>query len=464
MTQTVAAGIGELRARMTGRVILPADPDYDDARRVWNAAIDRRPAVIARCASAGDVAAAVAFATRHDLEIAVRGGAHSISGASVVDDGLMIDLSSLNQVTVDVAEKTARVGGGALLSALDAATAEHGLAVPAGMVSHTGVGGLTLGGGMGWLSRKAGLSIDNLLSAEVVTANASAVRCSPYEHAELFWAIRGGGGNFGVVTEFEFQLHEVDPMVEYGFTFWDLSQGAEVLRLADKLVAELPPDLNVIVGALNAPPAPFVPAEHQFKPGYAIILVGFGTSSGHADVMSRIASDLPPLVQFATPMPYVALQQLLDEANGWGTYAYDKGAYLESFSEDAISVITKQIPQKSSPMSVMLCYRLDGAYCAVPEDATAFSGGRSPRWGVFIIGICPSPEGLEAERGWVRDFWQTLLPQAMGAGAYINAFTDATASGIQASYGFSKYARLAYIKSQYDPQNVFHRNANILPA
>jgi FAD/FMN-containing dehydrogenase len=226
--------------------------------------------VIARCASAADAAAAVTYATEHDLEIAVRGGAHSMSGASVVDRGLMIDLSQLNQVTVDPQAKWARAGGGALLADLDAAAQAHGLAVPAGVVSHTGIGGLTLGGGMGWLTRQAGLSIDNLLSAQVVTADGQIQRAAADENADLFWAIRGGGGNFGVVTEFEFRLHEVGPTVQLGLLFWGLEQGPNLLRLAREIIATLPRELNIIIAGLNAPPAPFVPEEHRFQPGYAL--------------------------------------------------------------------------------------------------------------------------------------------------------------------------------------------------
>jgi len=240
MTQTVSGDIEALRAAMSGPVIGPVDPDYDEARKVWNADIDRRPVVIARCASPADVKTAIAFATEQGLEIAVRSGAHSMSGASVVDDGLVIDLSQLRQVTVDPGTKRARVGGGALLADLDAATQAHGLAVPAGLISHTGVAGLTLGGGMGWLTRQAGLSIDNLVSAQVVTADGRILRAAEDENSDLFWAIRGGGGNFGVVTEFEFRLHEVGPIVQLGLLFWGLEQGPEVLRLAREVIPTLP--------------------------------------------------------------------------------------------------------------------------------------------------------------------------------------------------------------------------------
>ncbi|HEY0474571.1 MAG TPA: FAD-binding oxidoreductase [Kribbella sp.] len=464
MTQLADSSIGDLRTAIGGPVLGPLDPGYDDARRLWNAAIDRRPAVIARCRSAEDVSRAVVFAVESGLEIAVRGGAHSPGGSSSVDDGLMIDLSLLNQVTVDPVARRARVGGGALLGDLDAATQEHGLAVPAGMISHTGVGGLTLGGGMGWLSRKHGLSIDNLVSAQVVTADGQLRRAAEDENPELLWALRGGGGNFGVVTEFEFRLHEVGPMVQYGLLFWDLAQGPDVLRLAREVIAKLPRELNIVIAGLNAPPAPFVPEQYHFMPGYALVVTGFGSPQEHEQAMAEIRAALPPLFEFATPMPYTALQQLLDEANAWGSHAYDKGAYLDDLSDDAIQVITEHLPLKQSPLSVALFYRLDEAYTEVAEDATAFSGARRPGFALFLVAVCPTPELLAHDRAWVRSFWTALVPHTRGIGSYVNAISDADADDqVKASYG-PKYERLAAVKAQYDPGNVFHRNANIKPA
>jgi hypothetical protein len=464
MTQTVSGDIEALRAAMSGPVIGPVDPDYDEARKVWNADIDRRPVVIARCASPADVKTAIAFATEQGLEIAVRSGAHSMSGASVVDNGLVIDLSQLRQVTVDPGTKRARVGGGALLADLDAATQAHGLAVPAGLISHTGVAGLTLGGGMGWLTRQAGLSIDNLVSAQVVTADGRILRAAEDENSDLFWAIRGGGGNFGVVTEFEFRLHEVGPIVQLGLLFWGLEQGPEVLRLAREVISTLPRALNIVIAGLNAPPAPFVPDQHHFQPGYALVVTGFGSAEEHHQVLARIREALPPLFEFVTPMPYVALQQMLDESNAWGFHCYDKGTYIEDLSDAAIEVITEQLPRKSSPLSLLLFYRLDEAYSEAGENDSAFSGGRSPRFAVFIIGVCPTPELLVADRAWVRSFWDALRPYTPGIGCYINAMTEFEEDRVRAAYGPAKYERLTKIKDEYDPGNVFHRNVNIKPA
>ena len=464
MTHTMRGSIDTLRAAMSGPVIGPADPDYDEARRVWNAGIDRRPAMIARCASPADVAAAVTFAATSGLEITVRGGAHNMSGASVADCGLMIDLSKLNQVSVDPQAKRARAGGGALLADLDAAAQAYGLAVPAGVVSHTGVGGLTLGGGMGWLTRQAGLSIDNLVSAQVVTADGQIQRAAADENPDLFWAIRGGGGNFGVVTEFEFRLHEVGPIVQLGMLFWDLEHGPSVLRLAREVIATLPRELNIIIAGLNAPPAPFVPEQHHHQPGYALIVAGFGSAAEHAQAMTRIRQALPPLWELNTPIPYVALQQLLDEANPWGFHTYDKGTYLEDLSDEAIEVVADHLPRKNSPLSALLFYRLDQAYSQAGEDDTAFSGGRSPRFAVFIVAVCPTPQLLAADRAWARSFWQALHPHSLGAGSYVNAMTEFDDGRVRAAYGPAKYDRLAKIKAKYDPQNLLHHNANIQPA
>lgn len=465
MTQLMSATVGELREATEGPVIAPGEAGFDDRRRVWNAQIDRRPAVIVRCESAADVAAAINFAREHDLEVSVRGGAHNTAGTAVCDNGLMIDLSLLNSVTVDPAARRAEVGGGALLADLDEATQAEGLAVPAGLISHTGVAGLTLGGGMGWLTRKFGLTIDNLESAEVVTADGRILRASSDQHPDLFWAIRGGGGNFGVITSFEFRLHEVDPIAQLGMFFWSLEQGPEALRLAREIVTAMPPGINAVIGALNAPPAPFVPEQHHFAPGYALLLTGFGSPAEHEQIATRIRQSVPPLFDLVTPIPYLGLQKMLDESSAWGSYSYEKGTYLPDLSDAVIDVITGHVPAKNSPSSMLLLYRLDGAYSQVGDDETAFSGGRSPRFGTFIIGQVPQASALGAERDWVRGLWEALRPFALGSGdGYVNGAAEYSADQVRGSYGSAKYKRLARIKAAYDPENVFHLNANITPS
>jgi hypothetical protein len=321
---------------------------------------------------------------------------------------------------------------------------------------------------MGWLTRKFGLSIDNLLSAEVVTADGRVLRAAADEHPDLFWAIRGGGGNFGVVTSFEFGLHQVGPMVQFGLFFWSLDQGREVLRLARDIVAAMPPDINAVLAAVNAPPAPFVPKQHHLAPGYALLLTGFGSGPEHAQLVTRIREGIPPLFDLVTPMPYVELQKILDQANAWGLYGYEKGTYIPDLSDEVIEVIevvTAHVPRKNSPQSVLLFYRLDGVYSQVGDVETAFSGGRTPRYATFIVGLAPDAGLLAADRGWVRNFWEALRPHAIGSGDdYINGMAEFPGELVRASYGIAKYERLARIKAEYDPDNVFHLNANIPPA
>jgi FAD/FMN-containing dehydrogenase len=464
MTQVVS-DFGALRAAMSGPVIGPADAEYDDARRVWNGDIDRRPAVIARCLDVTDVSAALRFAAAEGLEVSVRGGAHNTAGGCTGDGVLMIDLSGMRQVSVDPLTRRAQVAGGALLADLDAATQQHALATPAGLISHTGVGGLTLGGGMGWLTRKHGLSIDNLISAEVVTADGEVCRAAADDHPDLFWAIRGGGGNFGVVTRFEFALHPVGPMVEFGMFFFGLNQGADVLRLARDLMADLPPELNLVIGSLNAPPAPFVPPEHQLQPGWALLLTGFGGEEEHTRAAESIRHAVKPQWELVTPMPYVALQQLVDEGStAWGVHCYEKGAYVSTFTDEVIDVLTQHVTRKTSPMSLTMIYQLDGAYSAAGEDDTAFGGGRSPRLNVFILGVTAVHETLAAERDWVRSFYDALEPHALGTGQYINGMSEQDDARMRETYGQAKYDRLARIKAAYDPDNVFRHGLSITPA
>jgi FAD/FMN-containing dehydrogenase len=456
--------LDRLRSRFSGRVITAADGDYDQARSVWNGAIDAHPAVIARCAGPGDVAAAVRFAQDAGLEISVRGGAHSFAGAAVGDDGLTIDLSGISQVTVDPGARTARAGGGATLAQLDAATQAHGLAVPAGAVSHTGVGGLTLGGGFGWLTSQYGLSCDNLRSAQVVTAAGQVLRASADQHPDLFWALRGGGGNFGVVTEFEFQLHPVGPLAQLGVFFWDADDGAAALALAQQVTADLPPRMGALIFGGNAPAAPFVPEEHHFRPGFGLMVAAFGAGAEHARLASQIRSALPPLVEFTAPIPYTALQQIIDESAPWGILAYQKALYLDALSPEAISIITAQLPRKQSPMSQLLAIPMGGAFCQVPDEATAFGGSRAPCIVVAAAAFAPDPGLLAADRDWARQLWAGLLPYSQGPGSYVNLMADYDADRVRASYGPAKHQRLAQIKAAYDPGNVFHRNANITPA
>jgi FAD/FMN-containing dehydrogenase len=455
-----------LRSTLVGAVITPGDPGYDTARSLWSGCFDRHPAVVVCCASPEDVAAAIGFAQASGLEIAVRGGGHSFSGASAGDDGLMIHLGSLNGTTVDREQRRARVGGGATWAEVDAATQEHGLAVTGGVIGHTGVGGLTLGGGVGWLANRHGYTVDNLVSAEVVLADGRIVRASESEHPDLFWALRGGGGNFGVVTEFEFRLHPVGPEVQFGLLFWEIERGVAGLRACRDLIPTLPPDYGLlIVGALSAPEAPFVPAEHRGKVGHALLVTGFGTADELARAIEPVREMCPPLFEFLTPMPYVAVQLMFDEQEHWGTYGYAKALHMTELTDDVITVMTERAPDKTSPRTLIPVFPLHGAIANLADDATAYGGPRTPYYVVDLETACDDAEQLAADRAWVRSLWDALRPLAPTAAGYINFLAEiGDEDRIRASYGPAKYERLAAIKAKYDPGNLFHRNANIKPA
>jgi len=463
MTQTLSEPLKLFRKVFDGELVTADQAGYDAIRALWNTEVDRRPAVIARCVNREDVVASVNFAREQSLEISVRCGSHNAAGTAACDDGVMIDLSLMRSVTVDPSARRVRVAGGALLGDMDATTQAHGLATTAGTVSHTGVGGLTLGGGFGWLGHRHGLAIDNLVAAEVVTADGRILRASASENPDLFWALRGGGGNFGVVTEFEFRLHEVGPTIDFGLFFYPLEQGVEALRLGREVMAAASRDTTVLLVAVNAPPEGFVPEEHRLRPGYVVLLAGFGAGDEHARLCERVRGGVRPLFEFVDRIPYLALQRMLDEANAWGFYCYEKATHLDEMTDEAIAVIAEQIPRKTSPLTYMVIAPFDGAYQDVGADDTAFGGPRSG-YGVYAIGLTGTGEQLPAERDWVRSFWQALQPHAYGIGSYVNAMVELDEDRIRASYGPTKYARLAEIKRRYDPENLFHLNANIKPA
>ncbi|MCU1429066.1 MAG: FAD-binding oxidoreductase [Actinomycetia bacterium] len=450
--------------RFQGTALTPGEVGYDDARSLWNGDIDRHPLVIAQCVTDEHVVEALAFGVEQGIDISVRGGGHNFAGHGVTEGGVMIDLSDMHDVTVDTAARRVRCGGGTTWADLDAATQEHGLAVTGGVISHTGVAGLSLGGGIGWLTRKAGLSCDNLLSARVATVDGRVVNASADENNDLFWALRGGGGNFGVVTEFEFALHDVGPLVQLGLFFWGTEQGPDAFRFMRDYIAGLPDDTGVQIVGLNAPPLPFVPEQYHFAPGYILAVVGWGSPEEHAAVVQPIRDTLPPLFEMVTPIPYTDLQKMLDDAAPWGILAYEKALYLDDLTDDAIAVLSDHFPRKSSPMSIMPIFAMGGAYANPGEDDTAFGGSREAKWIVNISAIAPEAAVLDAERTWVRTFWDALRPEASGSGTYVNFLNDADEDRLRASYGAAKYDRLAQIKSKYDPDNRLHLNANINPA
>ncbi len=456
--------VAELRDQIGGSVSLPGDAAYDAAVSIWNGVIERRPAVVASCASSADVVAALAFSRANGLEVSVRGGGHGYSGLALSDGGLTVDLTPMKAVEVDPVARRARCGGGVTWGELDAATQEHGLAVPGGFISTTGVAGLCLGGGFGWLSRLAGLTSDNLIGAQVVTADGRTLSASDSENADLFWALRGGGGNFGVVTSFEFKLHPVGPLVHLGAFFYAPEQGGDLFRFAREYVRTLPDECGVFLAGLSAPPEPFVPDEHKGQPMYLFAIVGLADEAAHGSLVAPVRDAVPPVFELVTPIPYVALQQMFNSSAPWGILAYEKAVYLDELTDGAIDVILEHQPRKQAPLSFLPIFVLGGEFARIPDEATAFGGSREVRYMVNVSAAATERELYDADREWVRAYWADLVPHAVGEGSYINFLSEYEENRVRAAYGVEKYTRLADLKARYDPDNTFHLNANIPPA
>ena len=448
-----------------GRLITPGDADYDSARSVWNGAVDRRPRVIARCSGTADVIAAVRFARDRDLEIAVRGGGHNVAGTAVCDDGIVIDLSAMRSVWVDPAGRTARVQGGALWSDVDRETQAHGLATTGGIVGHTGVAGLTLGGGLGFLMRNYGLAVDNLLAADVVTAEGDSVRASADEHPDLFWALRGGGGNFGVVSSFQFALHAVGPTVMAGPIFWAAEDTSDVLRFYRDFAADAPDELGTVVRLGTVPPLAVIPERLHWRPAIAVACCYAGPVEDGERAVRALRRFGTPLVDLLSPLPYAAFQGALDDTVLHGWHYYWKARNLAGLTDDAIAVIADHAYAARSPRSYSAMFHMGGAVARVPDDATAYAG-RDVAHNIIIDGVWlagQSAEHAAAETGWVRQFFRALEPHRAG-GVYVN-FLDADddAGRVREAYGDRNYRRLAEVKAKYDADNVFRRNKNIHP-
>jgi FAD/FMN-containing dehydrogenase len=448
-----------------GRLIAPGDADYDSARAVWNGAVDRHPRLIARCGTTADVAATVRFARERGLEIAVRGGGHNVAGTAVCDDGIVIDLSAMRSVRVDPASRTARVQGGALWGDVDRETQAHGLATTGGIVGHTGVGGLTLGGGLGFLMRKYGLAIDNLVAAEVVTADGTTVRASTDEEPDLFWALRGGGGNFGVVSSFQFALHPLGPTVMTGPVFWAADDTADVLRFYRDFAAQAPDELGTVVRLGTIPPLPVISEHLHWRPAIAVACCYAGTVEDGKHAVQALRRFGTPLVDLLAPRPYAAFQGALDDTVPHGWHYYWKASDLVGLPDDAIAVIAEHAYAARSPRSYVAMFHLGGAVARVRGDSTAFAGRDVPH-NIIIDGVwLPRESGdhAAAETAWVRRFHDALRPHR-AAGVYVNFLdSDDDRSRVLAAYGDRNYQRLAEVKAKYDPDNVFHHNKNILP-
>jgi FAD/FMN-containing dehydrogenase len=457
-----AIDVTALRDVFGDRLVMPADRGYDEARAVYNAMIDRRPAAVATCASVGDVVAAVNFARDHRLEVAVRGGGHNAGGLGVWDDALVVDLSGIRTVSVDPVAGTVDVGGGCTWAEVDRATGEHGMATPSGFLSSTGVGGLTLGGGIGYLTRRFGLTIDNLLSAEVVLADGSVVTTSPTELPDLFWGIRGGGGNFGVVTTFRFRCHEIGAAgtIVGGPVLYDIADTASVMRWYRELLPALPEELSGWIGIATVPPGPPFPEELWGRKTCLIVWCYTGDRE-HAD---RV---LAPVKEFGAPMmvgigevPFSALQGAFDALYPAGLQWYWRADFFREISDRAIDVHLKFGAQLPSGHSTMHLYPIDGAAARVPDDATAFAY-RDGGWAGVIVGVDPDPLNAKLLTDWAKQYWTELHPTSAG-GAYVNFMMDEGEDRVRTSY-LGNYDRLAQVKARYDPTNFFHVNQNIPP-
>jgi len=448
-----------------GDLITAEHVDYDDARAVWNGTVDRRPRLIARCTGAADVAAAVRFARDRDLEIAVRGGGHNVAGTAVCDDGIVVDLSAMRAVAVDPAERTADVQGGALWGDVDHETQAHGLATTGGIIGHTGVGGLSLGGGIGWLMRKHGLAVDNLLQAEVVTAEGHIVRASAHQDPDLFWALRGGGGNFGIVTSFRFTLHPVGPTVVAGPVFWAADDTADVLRFYREFVADAPDELGTVIRLGTIPPLPPIAPELHYRPAIAVGCCYAGPLDDGERALRALRRFGTPLVDLVGPTRYVDHQSGLDDTVPHGWHYYWKATDLTALSDEVIAVVAEHVYRARSPRSYAAMFHLGGAVARVPRDATAFAGRDVAHNIVIDAAWLPDEDDTMAasESAWARAFLQALEPHR--AGVYVNFLdSDDDPSRVREAYGDDAYRRLAEIKAKYDPDNVFHNNKNILPS
>ena len=455
-----------LGASLRGGLLLPTSPDYDIARRVWNGAVDRHPASIARCTGVADVVAAVRFARDHDLEIAVRGGGHNVAGTAVCDGGVVIDLSAMRAVLVDPAGRTAWVQGGALWGDVDHETQVHGLATTGGIIGHTGVAGLTLGGGIGFLMRRHGLAIDNLLGAEMVNAEGSVIQASAHEHPDLFWALRGGGGNFGVVTSFRFALHPLGPTVLAGPVFWAAEDTADVLRFYRDFAAEAPDELGTVVRLGTVPPLPVIPEDLHWRPAIAVVCCYAGAVGDGERAMRALRRFGTPLVDLLAPSPYAAFQGAVDDTVRHGWHYYWKATNLAGLSDDTIGVIADHAYAARSPRSYAALFHMGGAVARVPQDATAYAA-REVAHNIIIDAVwLPDESGERAasETAWARRFLQALQPHRAD-GVYVNFLdSDDDPSRVREAYGNRIYRRLAEVKAKYDPDNAFHHNKNIDPA
>jgi FAD/FMN-containing dehydrogenase len=454
--------LAELTAGLRGQLVGRDDPAYEEARKIWNGSIDKRPALIARCAGVADVMAAVKFARRHGLQVAVRSGGHSFPGLSVADDALVIDLSQMKGVRVDPDACTARVQAGVLLGELDRETQPFGLAAPSGIVTHTGVAGLTLGGGIGWIMRKHGLSVDKLRRVDVVTAEGELVKASRGENEDLFWGMCGAGSNFGIVTEFEFDLVPVGPTILAGPIFWKMDDSAEVLRFYRDWVEDAPDDLMTIVVHRKAPPLPFVPEELHGELVTMVIPCWIGDFDEGEKFIRPMKEFGHAVADVCVQKPYLAHQAMFDPAFVPGRWYYFRSFDVPRLTDEMIDITAEHSSRIQSPLTSFPIWQMGGAVSRVGEDETSF-GGRNAAFTYNIGASTAGAEGFDEERQWVRDFWSAL--EEWHTSVYVNFLSDAEEGEdrIRAAYGPEKYDRLKTLKRKWDPDNFFRINQNISP-
>src|SRR5581483_671234 len=449
----------ELREALRGELVLPGDPAYDEARSVWNGMIDRQPALIVRCTGPSDVKAAIGFARSEGLDVAVRGGGHNVAGNATCDGGLVIDLSPMKGVRVDPEARTVRAQGGLTWGELDAETQAHGLASTGGLVTTTGIAGFTLGGGIGWLMRKHGLACDNLIAVDMITADGQTVHASESENAELLWGLRGGGGNFGIVTEFEFRLHPVSQIFG-GLVAWPAAAGREVLKAWREWVTTTPDDLCTMAAFLYAPPEPFVPPEVVGQPIFA--LACFHLDPDRAEEDFRPLRDLGPAVDVLGPMPYAGIQGMFDAGTPRGSRNYWRSGYVEELTDEAIDAIVAAVPGIPHPLGQLHIHQMGGAMSRVADGATAF-GSRQVPFLMNYIGLWLDPAEDERNVAWVKTSSDAMAPYGTGY-RYVNFLADEGDAGVASAYESQTFTRLQALKSNYDPTNFFHLNQNIKPA
>ncbi len=459
-----ASAIDELASSFDGQLVRDGDAGYDEARKVWNGHFDRRPGLIARCAGVADVQAAVNFGRENGLSVAVRSGGHSAQGYGTWDDALVIDLSPMKAIEVDPEAHTVRAQAGLTWAEFDSATQEHGLAVTGGRFSTTGIAGLTLGSGSGWLERRCGLTPDNLIAAEVVTADGRLLTADAEQNPDLFWGLRGGGGNFGVVTSFTYQLHQIGPLIYGGLLVCLPERAGEILRFLREYMADAPDDLGLAAAFISAPPEPFVPPEMHFAPVFGLVACWSGALDEGERVLAPIREAAQPVMDMVAPMPYTALQSMLDGGGPHGIRAYMKAEFLPALSDEAIAVLAGRGATRPGPLVQLLLEPMGGAISRVDPQATAL-GRRDAPWCYHALSMWmePGPEAADAHIGWARGLADEMAPHVT-AGAYLNFTSDDGDERVRSAYGPDTYARLVELKNRYDPTNLFHLNQNIRPS